>query len=97
MLTDDDIRRIRLLESDGIDRTAKIVADLAREISLHAKLEHPSDLFAPSKKARIVGLRHVLMYRAHQMGCSIRSIAAALHCDWTTVRHGIEKERGARA
>ena len=96
MLNDEDRERVMALRANSTDRTAKIILDLAREVAILADLDGPADVFAPSKKPAIVGLRHVIMYRAHEMGCSIRSIAAAMHCNWQTVQHGIEKERRER-
>lgn len=92
-----------LLTLDDMDRIGKarkapgagIVASVIREVCAVAGVSE-AQLRAKNRKASLVALRRVAMYRAHEMGASYAQIARVFQVDHTTVMHHVQREREAR-
>jgi chromosomal replication initiation ATPase DnaA len=94
MLTDDDVRRCRMI-SDGeigiIRQIASAVAD-ATDVPFKA-------IMGVRRDPRTVQARQLVMYIARRQGLSLQRIGYAMCRDHTTILHGIraeEKRRGER-
>ena len=91
-LTISDIERIgQVRRAPGTG----IVASVIREVCAVSGVSEDR-LRAKSRKAQIVALRRVAMYRAHEMGASYSQIARVFQVDHTTVMHHVRKEAEAR-
>lgn len=94
-LTPEDIDRISGCDRRGQAEASRIVMKLIAEAASHSGVSE-AEIRSTSRIRKLVRLRQIVMFRAHEMGLSLTQIARALRMDHTTVLHGIRREREAR-
>lgn len=96
MLTDEDLQRVHEAVRSKTSEAIIAIRAIAEEVSWASGI--PVDtILSESRKANLVALRRIIMFRAHMQGLSSVQIGRAMLLDHSTVLEGIKKERAARA